>query len=244
MNLTLTGMASLGGVSRGSQILYEKGKPPTLDYLEALMDAGADGMYILTGQRRPLPGHQLGLFGPFRDLEGPIKHPVIDEWIKGSDTNPDIRADAAAIGRSGTPATASVSPGLHEGGSGDTLSIPWLEPRLGQGSAPIRLSLDWLQSVGLSIDTLRAVRPDEVQLPGCLGAAALALLEVPSRPSEEPESWAVYEGGRLVVALAQAIGAATLLLPADARGRARLYEATDISFRRLGRVVWLAVVRP
>lgn len=164
----------------------------------------------------------MGVFGPLAHEFGPIEHPVL----------------------TGMRPTAPPAPGLQEGGSGDTVSIPWLEPRLGQGSAPIRLSLGWLQSVDLSIDTLRAVRPDEVLLPGCLGSAALALLEVPSRPSEDPESWAVYEGGRLVVALAQAMGTATLLLPVDAHSRARLYQATDTSFRQLGRVVWLCVVRP
>lgn len=47
-------MAELGGVSKGSQILYEKGKPPTADYLSLIAKAGADVLYILTGTRPSL----------------------------------------------------------------------------------------------------------------------------------------------------------------------------------------------
>ncbi|PCH67059.1 MAG: hypothetical protein COC12_12055 [Rhodobacteraceae bacterium] len=49
LKLTLVAMSSFGKVSRGSQILYEKGSPPTADYLGKIAAKGADVMYILTG---------------------------------------------------------------------------------------------------------------------------------------------------------------------------------------------------
>lgn len=155
---------------------------------------------------------KMGIFGPLEQDFGPLEHPALSR----------------------SPAPAPLAPGMHEGGTGDALSIPWLEPRLDQGSAPIRLSFSWLQSVDLVIDRLRAVIADEVQLPGCLAGATLALVEVPTRPSEVPECWAFYEDGRLLIARAQAQGAATILLPVDAGGRARFYQPTDLSFRQLG----------
>lgn len=220
LGLTVVGMAALGGVSKGSQILYEKGKPPTADYLEALMEAGADGIYILTGVRSLRPS--MGIFGPLAHEFGPLEHPAL----------------------TGTPAPAPAAPGLHEGGTGDTLSIPWLEARLGQGSAPIRLSLSWLQSVDLAIDRLRAVIPDQVHLGGGLASASLALVEVPSRPSESPECWAFYESGRLVVGRLHTARDTAVVLPVDPSTPARLYSRSDTAFRQLGRVVWLSVVRP
>ncbi|MCL6619462.1 MAG: helix-turn-helix domain-containing protein [Thermomonas hydrothermalis] len=58
LGLSQTSMASLANASKGSQILYEKGKPPTADYLKAIAAAGADVTYILTG-RRERPASEL-----------------------------------------------------------------------------------------------------------------------------------------------------------------------------------------
>lgn len=46
-------MAEAGGVSKGSQILYEKGNAPTADYLRGAALAGMDILYVLTGERGP-----------------------------------------------------------------------------------------------------------------------------------------------------------------------------------------------
>lgn len=51
LNLTLPSFGDIGGVSKGSQILYEKGRPPTADYLAAIASAGVDILYVLTGVR-------------------------------------------------------------------------------------------------------------------------------------------------------------------------------------------------
>ena len=49
LRLTQPRIATIGGVSKGSQILYEKGSPPTADYLAAIATAGVDILYVLTG---------------------------------------------------------------------------------------------------------------------------------------------------------------------------------------------------
>lgn len=52
LGLSQSAFAALGSSSKGSQILYEKGAPPTADYLAVVAAAGADVLYILTGERR------------------------------------------------------------------------------------------------------------------------------------------------------------------------------------------------
>ena len=51
LGMTQTQLAEVGGVSKGSQILYEKGKPFTSDYLNAVAEAGLDVLFLITGQR-------------------------------------------------------------------------------------------------------------------------------------------------------------------------------------------------
>ncbi|WP_226941881.1 XRE family transcriptional regulator [Pseudooceanicola spongiae] len=43
--------AKAAGASKGSQILYEKGRAPTADYLAAIGELGADIIYVLTGRK-------------------------------------------------------------------------------------------------------------------------------------------------------------------------------------------------
>lgn len=74
--MTLVDMAARGGVSRGSQILYEKGNPPTADYLAAIAEAGADTLYVLTGRREVGtvgPGPKIGPPDKTRPLPGDVR---------------------------------------------------------------------------------------------------------------------------------------------------------------------------
>ena len=52
LGLTQDQMAEVGGVSKGSQVGYESGaRPPTLTYLDRLLDAEVDVMFVLSGRR-------------------------------------------------------------------------------------------------------------------------------------------------------------------------------------------------
>lgn len=53
LGLSLERFAALGGTSKASQILYEKGNAPTADYLRGLAEHGIDVLFILTGMRTP-----------------------------------------------------------------------------------------------------------------------------------------------------------------------------------------------
>ncbi|OIO54626.1 MAG: hypothetical protein AUJ55_11715 [Proteobacteria bacterium CG1_02_64_396] len=48
--------AKYGDASKGSQILYEKGKAPPADYLEGIASAGCDVLYVLMGRRNGAEG--------------------------------------------------------------------------------------------------------------------------------------------------------------------------------------------
>jgi len=52
MGLTQTVFGALGGVSKGSQIAYERGRAqPAVTYLERLAESGVNVIYLLTGQK-------------------------------------------------------------------------------------------------------------------------------------------------------------------------------------------------
>lgn len=53
LSLSQSKLAEICGTSKSSQILYEKGKAPSADYLEAFGQAGGDLLFVITGQRRP-----------------------------------------------------------------------------------------------------------------------------------------------------------------------------------------------
>lgn len=53
LGLNQTQLAEFGGVQLGSQSNYEKGeRSPTVEYLKGIATAGADILYIVTGQRQ------------------------------------------------------------------------------------------------------------------------------------------------------------------------------------------------
>ncbi|TCS70706.1 hypothetical protein EDC61_11433 [Sulfuritortus calidifontis] len=91
LGLSQTDFASIGGASKGSQILYEKGKPPTADYLAAIADAGADVTYILTGSRER-PASELT---DRARLQAAIE--VIEEGLGDKHLPPDKKAEAILV---------------------------------------------------------------------------------------------------------------------------------------------------
>lgn len=51
LNFTIVEFAKKCNISKGSQINYEKGLPPTADYIAAIGQIGADMVYVLVGVR-------------------------------------------------------------------------------------------------------------------------------------------------------------------------------------------------
>lgn len=60
LGLSQTALGEVGGVTKKTQGLYEgNGRAPDSDYLVAIASAGADVLYILTGQRGIAPAPTL-----------------------------------------------------------------------------------------------------------------------------------------------------------------------------------------
>ncbi|EPU3934610.1 helix-turn-helix domain-containing protein [Morganella morganii] len=56
LGLTQVSFAEIAGVQPTTQVNYEKGtRTPDAEYLEKVGKAGVDVLYIITGQRTPLP---------------------------------------------------------------------------------------------------------------------------------------------------------------------------------------------
>lgn len=224
LGLSQEAFSALGGSSKPSQVRYESGeRSPDGLYLSALAAHGVDVLFVLTGLRSR---RSAAMFGQLADLAGiePLKLP------------------SPVQGTVGGEASGHAS-GLSESGDNDSLPIPWFEPRLGQGSAPVRFSRDWLLAMDLPIERLRAVLPDEFAF-GLDGGPALALIEEPSTPGPQPELWAVRDGTRVVIARLQRSGEIDVLLPARPSLPARVYRTSEFAMRPLGRVLWLSVLRP
>ena len=68
LGLTQRELARIGGVRRGSQILYEKGAhPPTVDYLMRIADAGVDTSYLIPSSRNAPADNVVAVTKRFHD---------------------------------------------------------------------------------------------------------------------------------------------------------------------------------
>ena len=113
---------ALGGVQKRAQINYEKGeRHPDSAYLAAIAAAGADVLYILTGQRtggvKPAPtltAEEETMLGYFRDASKEVRRAALGALLGASVQT------ASHVG--GTHSQHSSGPGaIHIGGVGKTL---------------------------------------------------------------------------------------------------------------------------
>lgn len=60
LGLSQTDLGAAGGVGKTTQINYEKGSgSPDAKYLAAVEPLGVDVLYVLTGERKPLPADSI-----------------------------------------------------------------------------------------------------------------------------------------------------------------------------------------
>ncbi|MFZ6875395.1 helix-turn-helix domain-containing protein [Undibacterium sp. Di27W] len=86
--------ADLGGVKKNAQMNYESGeRSPDADYLSALLKAGVDVMYVLTGIKAAagLQGSENDLLSGFRKLDQRFKEVVVT-LVSGLAQEPVISA--------------------------------------------------------------------------------------------------------------------------------------------------------
>lgn len=89
LRMNQTDFGRLGAVSKGSQILYEKGDgSPTADYLSAIALSGVDVQYVLTGVRSSValtPEERL-LIERFRESEKELRDAALRVLLGGVPT--------------------------------------------------------------------------------------------------------------------------------------------------------------
>lgn len=89
LRMNQTDFGRLGAVSKGSQILYEKGDgSPTADYLSAIALSGVDVQYVLTGVRSSValtPEERL-LVDRFRESEKELRDAALRVLLGGVPT--------------------------------------------------------------------------------------------------------------------------------------------------------------
>lgn len=89
LRMNQTDFGRLGAVSKGSQILYEKGDgSPTADYLSAIALSGVDVQYVLTGVRSSValtPEERL-LVERFRESERELRDAALRVLLGGPTT--------------------------------------------------------------------------------------------------------------------------------------------------------------
>lgn len=107
LGLNQTELAALAGVQKGAQVNYEAGKrAPDADYLIAIAAAGANVLYILTGERE----------GPAPEVLNAEERVMLDYFRQAS---PPIRKAALGALLSAAPAsTIGSTYSQHASGDG------------------------------------------------------------------------------------------------------------------------------
>ena len=87
LGLTQPELAARAGVGKQAQLRYEAGeRNPDTVYLAALADAGADVLYIVTGQRneRALSSDEQTLIGYYRDAPAAVRRAAMGALVGGA----------------------------------------------------------------------------------------------------------------------------------------------------------------
>jgi len=101
LGLTQTEFAALGGAGRKTQFNYESGeRTPDAAYLAAIAEAGADVLYILTGQRNP------NLDDP-RPAPPKYTPPPDEEWLMDAYRHSSSEVKAVIMGATKAAALAA-----------------------------------------------------------------------------------------------------------------------------------------
>ncbi|MDO9639647.1 MAG: hypothetical protein Q7J44_13995 [Pseudotabrizicola sp.] len=183
---------------------------------------------------------------------GKADNTAIQSLKKGSSPAIDrLEAMAAALGWELYFGPYRQKPGaMNEGTPVDDFSsknpmragfspIPWFEPKIGSGSAPVAFLDSWLSSNGLILDNLVAVAPTMVSITGFDAARTLAMIDT-SAPRRGFALWALKEPAGVSVASVSFDGADLIIESANRETAPRLirnWSASDV--RPAGKVAWL-----
>lgn len=121
-------------------------------------------------------------------------------------------------------------------------TIPWLEPKLGSGSAPVAFLDSWLAANGLVIDNLAAATASSVHILGFDPTKTLALIDR-AAPHTGFHIWLLRDSGRKILAPVSFVGGDLIIESSDRASPARLVKNwRKGEVRPAGKVVWLSLV--
>lgn len=92
------------------------------------------------------------------------------------------------------------------------LPIPWLDLIAGKGSSPIALHVSYLDKLGLQIDRLRALMPDELPSSAGLPSNSVAIVD-PLAPKKGMSLWAHRLKGKTTVSMVSFDPPAAIFMP-------------------------------
>lgn len=186
---------------------------------------------------------------------GKADNSAIQSLRKGSSPAIDrLEAMAAAIGWEVYfgPPRQTIS-GMNEpvaefdhSNSSDTRTgfspIPWFEPKLGAGSAPVAFLDSWLSSTGLIIENLAAINAPEATPPGFDSNKTIAVIDQ-AAPRRGFATWLLKEPNKTTVASVSFDGPDLVIVSATSGTAPRIIrDWLNRDVRPAGKVVWLGLL--
>lgn len=139
----------------------------------------------------------------------------------------------------GSPVSARVNRSGDEPPSG-FLTIPWLDPRPGMGSAPVAFARLWLEENELIVDFLQAVIPDVIEVEASASENAVAVIDSRVGLRKGHALWCFREMGRVTIAHVTFRNTLTIIHPARVEDAPRVLDSPlPPSVTLLGKVVWM-----
>jgi hypothetical protein len=127
---------------------------------------------------------------------------------------------------------------------GGYLPLPWLDPKEGDGAAPVAFAHAWMVANGLIPDNLRCLNPDAVQIDGFEASKMLAVIDVQA-PREGYGIWAIDDAGKRIVARALISDEMLVIQPARLCQTPRPVTGWRAAGPKiLGRVAWIGCRPP
>jgi hypothetical protein len=129
-------------------------------------------------------------------------------------------------------------------GKAGYLTIPWYEPGLGKGSAPVAIQESWLRANALNPETLCAVEPDVSLVADLKANGLVAIVEKNAHRRGAGKLWCLIDKGKFSVARVAWVDSHFVVMPAEIEQAPRLFQvgAADSPYP-IGRVACLLVVQ-
>lgn len=123
------------------------------------------------------------------------------------------------------------------------LTVPWLEPGIGKGSAPLAFQASWLDANRLNPERLSAVLPDLSMVDGVDPARTVAIIEAAANRRGTGQIWCLKESGKVILARISFVETDYVIMPPSYDQAPRIVRnGGDGGPNLLGRVACLAVV--